>query len=390
MRSKIRVLHAIGDLNRGGAETWMMHVLRSIDRERYQMDFLVRTSERSDYYDEVLGLGSRIHHCTGQRKPWQFAARFAEIIAANPAYDILHGHLVRYDGITMWLGVRNRIPLRVKHSHCDCGPAHATASVPWKCYHNIDRFLLRRYATAGLACGLQAARWSFGPEWNTDPRWRILPYGVDLSPFRKPRLRAMRLREQLGIPPLAIVIGHVGRYHEQKNHPYLLEIAQEVCQRDPNFYFVLVGDGDLKPRITAEIHARQLQGRVLELGSRGDVSELMMSLMDVFVLPSLFEGFPLVMIEAQAARLPCIVSSTISPETKLLPEPVTALAIDGPADVWAERILATGRAPANCHSGSARCPLDGTDYDIDSSVRRLDAFYQSLLTNAGRGGLSTR
>jgi glycosyltransferase involved in cell wall biosynthesis len=237
-----------------------------------------------------------------------------------------------------------------------------------------------RYATAGVAASKQAAAALFGSQWERDPRHRVLFCGIDLDAFRAEA--PTHLRAELGIPPDALVIGHAGRMMEQKNHRFLIEIAAALLVREPRTYFLLVGDGPLRPALELQVRAAKLESRVLFTGARPDVPDLMRSVMDVFLLPSLYEGLPLVGMEALAAGVPMVLSDAITPDLDVIPELVHRLSLSQSAQAWAERISAIAAAPRPLGREAALARVAAGPFNIDAGVRELAGLYRRQLAAA--------
>ncbi|MFQ5845737.1 MAG: glycosyltransferase, partial [Planctomycetota bacterium] len=207
-----------------------------------------------------------------------------------------------------------------------------------------------------------------------DPRWRLLYCGVDLSPFREPVDKAA-LRAALGLPADTFVIGHVGRFHPQKNHAFLVNVATGVLAREPRARLVLVGEGALRPEIERRILAAGFKERVIFTGVRGDVPHLMKGAMDVLLLPSLYEGLPLALIESQAAGLPCVLSDTVSDEADVAPELIRRLSLDAPVERWVDAVLEAGNAPDGARR-TAVAALEASPFNILESVAQLERIYE--------------
>jgi len=221
----------------------------------------------------------------------------------------------------------------------------------------------------GLAVSYPAAKSLFGENWQADPRWRVSHLGVDLEPFCRP-VKGSEVRAELGIPEHAFVVGHVGRFSPQKNHAFLMDVAKRICAMNVNAVFLLVGDGPL--RSTMELKAKNLgiSRNIIFAGIRNDIARLMKGVMDVFLLPSLYEGFPLVLIEAQAAGLPCFIADTISSETDIVPQLVTRLSPADSEETWAESVVETvSRSEGATQLGDVR------EFSIQAAVKRLCSVY---------------
>ncbi len=341
-RHPIRILQIVGMMNRGGAETWLMHVLRNIDREKFHIDFLVGTTESCAYDDEIRSLGSRIIPCTGASNPLTYGRKFKQILQEYGPYDVVHAHIHHYNGAILRSAHQAGVPIRVCHSHIDSSPLEAKAGWLRRAYLNLMKIWIDRHATVGLGCSQVASANLFGNDWHSDPRWQIYYCGIDLTPFQTVAASLAErasVRSELGIPERAFIIGHVGRFQEQKNHAFLVEIFTAILDREPEAFLLLLGEGPLRPEIERQIGQDRLEQRTLFAGSRPDVPRLMMGAMDVFVMPSLCEGLPLVGIEVQAAGLPSFLSEAITQEVCIVKPLIENLSLSQSAASWADAIL---------------------------------------------------
>jgi glycosyltransferase involved in cell wall biosynthesis len=334
----MRILHVLGKLDRGGAETWLVQVLRHVDRQQYQMDFLVHTNEPGAYDDEVRALGSRIIPCLSPSKPLTYARNFRRVLREYGPYDVVHSHVHHYSGYVLMLAAMCGVPVRIAHSHNDTRFAEASASWVREMYLGAMRKLIRTMCTRGLAVSSEAGADLFGERWRILGRWQLQHLGIDLSRFEI-EINKMQVRASLGIPEDALVIGNVARFSRQKNHAFLVEIAREVISRHQSAIFLLVGEGELRPAIERKVRACSLQDHFIFAGLRADVPSLMKGAMDVFLFPSLYEGLPITLLEAQAAGLRCLVSNSISKEADVLPDLVRREDLSNSASKWAFRLL---------------------------------------------------
>ncbi len=371
----VRILHVVGGMNRGGVETWLMNVLRNIDRERYHMDFLVHTDQPRAYDDEVRALGSRIIPCLHPDRPLRYARRFTQVLREYGPYDVVHSHVHHYSGIPLMLARRAGVPIRIAHSHNDTSRVDRAAGRLRRLYLQTMEGLIRVETTCGLACSQPAAAALFGVRWANDQRIQVLHYGIDLTPFRQ-ALAEDRcvVRRQLGLPDNAIVVGHVGRFAPQKNHRFLIEIFAEILRHEPRAHLLLVGDGPLRPQVYAQVCALGLNDHVTFAGLRGDVPRLMVGAMDVFLFPSFYEGLSLVLVEAQAAGLRCVVSDVIPTEADIVPLLVQRMPLQASASVWADIVVGeASKEPAD--SDRALCIVEQGSFSIRQNLRGLEAVY---------------
>lgn len=371
-KSPHRILQVVGAMEQGGLETWLMRVLREIDRDRFQIDFLVSTSKPCPYDDEIRQFGSQVIPCLDPHRPWVYGSHFKRILRQHGPYDIVHSHLHHYSGYILWLAKQAGVPIRIAHSHLDASYEEAKSSVLRRLYLNLMRGWIARCATTGLGCSREAAVDLFGADWQSDPRWQILYCGIDLSPFQRWGDGAA-VRAELGIPTDAFVIGHVGRFAEQKNHRFLVEIAAEVLARQPNTYLLLVGKGTLRSAIEQQVAQLGFANRVIFAENRSDVPRLLQGAMDVFLMPSLYEGLPVAGIEAQAAKLPLILSDSISREVEIVKPLVRFVSLSQPASVWADAVLEAHRTRANF--AALEGGLESSPFNIAYGVKMLEKIY---------------
>jgi glycosyltransferase involved in cell wall biosynthesis len=339
-----KILHIVGSMNRGGVETWLMGVFRNIDRSRYQMDVAVHSLQPGSYDQELKSMGATILHCPYPSRPWSYVRRLRKLLREHGPYDVVHSHIHHYSGLVLLTARRAGVPVRIAHSHNDLRPAEVGARLPRRFYLALTERWIKRHATRGFACSMKAAESLFGSDWEQDSRWKILYYGVDLPTTERMADRE-ELRREFNIPRGACVVGHVGRFDKQKNHTFLVKIAAELVRSDPNVFVLLVGDGSLRADIEAQVRTSGIVDNVRFALVRPDVFRLMNGAMDVLLFPSLHEGLGLVLVEAQAAGLPCVCSDVVPDEAFVIPELVTKLSLNLPASTWAEAVLARKDQP---------------------------------------------
>ena len=374
---KRRILHVVRHMNAGGIAVWLMNVMRHIDRRRMQFDFAVTTEAPCAFGAELEQLGSRVIPCLGYRQPWRFARNFARVIEDYGPYDVVHSHIFNFSGFVLRLAARHGVPVRIAHSHTDTRLKEASLAWHqqlWRAgYLGLTKSWIGRYATLRVGASALAAEALFGRSWATDRRNRVLPLGLDFSPFGARHDRS-EVRRSLGLPADALVIGNVGNYVWHKNHDFLIEIAAEALRREPRAWLLLVGHKLLGSPIEARVRALGIAERVVIAGPRDDVPRLMTAAMDVFLFPSHYEGFGLVLLEAQAAGVPCVFTEALPPEVDVLPALIHRVPLAAPATDWAATTLtaATHRPLAR---EDALAGLLESEFNIERSVRTLMQIY---------------
>jgi glycosyltransferase involved in cell wall biosynthesis len=343
---------------------------------------LVHTPEQQAYEDEAKALGSQIIRCLHPAKPWLYAKNFRQVLREYGPYDVVHSHLHHYSGFILQLAAQAGIPSRIAHNHSNTVQAESKASLIRKAYCKLMHFWIARYSTIGLSVSQASAPALFGPNWQKDPRWQVAHCGIDLMPF-KALVDPAIVRSELGIAPNAFVIGHVGRFYEPKNHLFLIEIFAEVAKRDPNACLLLVGEGPLRVLAEQKVAQLGLTRQVVFTGLRADVQRLMLGAMNVFLLPSLYEGLALVLIEAQAAGLPCIVSDVIPEEAGIIPSLVYRLSLSQSSQEWAMTALANKQVKAKTNQLENLKSIESSSFNIRESLKRLEEAYTKTTSHRG-------
>ncbi|MBN1256631.1 MAG: glycosyltransferase [Planctomycetes bacterium] len=381
----VRILQVVGNMNMGGIETGLMHLLRNLDNNYFQMDFLYVAPERKCFYDEeIRQLGAKIFPCSKWHL-WSFRRKFTAILNTHGPYEVVHAHLYRFNGYVLKLAYAAGIPLRIAHSYNDPPPY---TSFIGRQYQRLEQTWILRYANLKLAVSAKAAASLYGKDWQNDPTAHVLQQCRDFSPFAVD-LNREQFRRALGIPEGCLVLGNVGRFHPQKNHTFLLKIAAEVITRHPNSRLMLVGDGELRTKITEQARALGILDKIMFMGIRSDVPELMMGAMDVFMLPSLYEGLGMVTVEAQAAGLPCVISDELTPESDLVKALVTRLSLRQPAGDWAEVVLRLHQEGVPVTPREAFSAIQNSDFNVTRHIRLLTNFYKNKSISSSPAGAPT-
>ena len=367
----VKILHIVGRMNRGGVETWLMNLLRTVDRQSWQMDFLVGDPTPADYDEEIRQRGARIFHCP-VGNPFLYLFRLNQILRTNGPYDVIHSHVHHFSGITLSVASIAGIPVRVAHSHCDSKYLDSQAGFLRRAYLGLMKKLIDRYATVGLAVSEEAAS-ALANDNHRRLEWQIRHCGINLSDYATPANRT-ETRRRWGIPASALVIGHVGNFHFAKNHSFILQVAKEIFLRQPDSRLVLVGDGALRGTIQEMATAGGFADMVIFTGSRSDVPQLL-NMMDVFLFPSLYEGLGLVVIEAQAAGLPIVIADSVPRETEVVTDLFAWMSLSQAPEDWAEKCLQMVDRKDQLIHPSPREILEESSFNIATNWLELDRFY---------------
>jgi len=349
----IRILQVFASLDRGGAETMMMNIYRKIDREKIQFDFVVNANDSEYAYEnEITQLGGRVYRMPRYLLYNYFSYRQAwrRLLLQHPEWQIIHGHHTA--AASVYLGVARAMSRKtIAHSHV------AGRDNTLKSYAKMAvRYPLRFKTDYLFACSFKAAWWMFGKH---SRRAHVIKNAIDARRFAHNEKTACD----------KFVVGHVGRFELQKNHAFLVDIFAEVKRLRPEAVLLLVGDGKLR----CEIESKVRTDGVYFLGVREDIPELLRS-MDVLVFPSLYEGLPVTVIEAQAAGLPCVISDAITDEV-IITDLVKQFPLNASAHKWAEAILDFA------DTVSRRDTYDeivAAGYDIGGQAEVLSKFYLNL------------
>jgi glycosyltransferase involved in cell wall biosynthesis len=340
------------------------------------MDFLVHDEKPGAYDAEITERDARIFICSGHRNLLRQWYGLWHLQRQYGPYDIIHSHVDYYGGFVVLLAKLAGVRVRIANSHNDTREHERLARPLRRLYIQTMKFFVRQFATGGLGVSVAAASSLFGENWEANPRWLIHSGAVDLDRFCK-RLDRDAVRAELGIPPNAIVFGHVGRFVEQKNHEFLVRIAEKLVARDHRARFLLVGGGPLQQQTEDAIRECGLEDHFIILAPRDDVPRLMLGAMDVFLFPSRHEGLPLALVEAQAAGLRCFVSTAVSTETVAVQSLVSQLSLAAGPEYWAEAILRQIDAPSPVCQEEALRAVEN-HFDIRRNAAQLVEFYQAV------------
>ena len=367
-KKTVRVLQVIGAMDRGGAETLLMNLYRNIDRNLVQFDFLVNEENACDFDSEIQGLGGRIFRIPRYKLFNYYSYKTAcKRFFSQHKYPIVHGHIGLPAPIYLNEASKSEA-YTIAHSHAQNFPISPSEIVFRVCARPV-----RHVADYYLACSEQAGVDRFGMEIVEGPSFQILKNGVDTSVLSFDVQKRSEVRAELGLDEDMLVLGHIGRLTEVKNHKFLFEVFNSIHQRVPRSVLLLAGRGELEMQLRETARQMGLSDSIVFLGVRDDVPSLLCAL-DLFIFPSFAEGLPCAVIEAQASGLPVLLSNGVPDVARVL-STTTRLDLSVGADVWADRALQTFDM---CKSNDRNCAKDiieKSGFDIRTSAEWLQELY---------------
>lgn len=365
----MRVAQIVGKMNNGGVEAVVMNYYRHIDRSKVQFDFIVDEDSTCIPREEIESLGGRVYIVPPYQKLNKYIPALIKLFIENQ-YKIVHSHINTLSVFPLYAAKKAGIPVRIAHNHSVAAPGE------WK--RSLLKYTLRPfakvYATHYAACSRYAGEWLFGKESMECGEVTIFNNAIDLDKFKFDENVRNEVRKELGLEG-KFVIGHVGRFCYPKNQEFLIDVFEEVYKQNHNAVLMLVGDGPDRKKIEEKVNMLNLKTRVLFLGNRNDVNRLYQA-MDVFVLPSRYEGLPVVGVEAQVAGLPCVLSDRITLETKMTDSAVF-LSIDDGIKKWSETVLSERTNRQRCSYSD----LTNNGFSIIERAVLMEHFYENILSD---------
>lgn len=369
----IRIAHIIGKWLGGGVESVVMNYYRHIDRTKIQFDFLCDEDSTNIPYEEIEQLGGRVILIPPYQKVFKYQKELIRIFKENN-YKIVHSHINTLSVFPLRAAKKAGVKVRIAHSHS------TTNKKEWK--KNLLKQVLRPfskvYATDYMCCSELAGRWLFGDKAYDSGKVYLLNNAIDLDKFKYNEALRKEKRKELGISDDTLVIGHIGRFVAQKNHDYLIDIFNEVLKKNNNSILLLVGQGPLMEEIKNKVKELKLNDSVRFLGQRNDVNELYQAF-DVFCLPSLYEGLPVVGVEAQASGLLCILSNAMTKETKVL-DITKFMSLNNTPREWADSILDDVKRYKRIDTSKE---MTSKNFNIKEEAKKLEKYYLNLYNNGG-------
>lgn len=375
MSEPIRVLQVLGGTGLGGAESRVMDLYRHVDRTKVQFDFAVHSAERKHFDDEIESLGGRIYRLPrfkvynwiAYRKAWK------RLFAEHQEYVCVHGHMTSTAAIYLPIAKKAGVLRTVAHARSagvDSGPKGVLT--------RLLRKNLWKRTDFCFACSALAGEAVFGKKACSKGTVHVIPNAIALKKFAYDPAMRGSMRKQLGLTD-RFVVGHVGRFNPMKNHAFLLDVFAAVCEKRQDAELLLLGEGSGMEAAKQKAKELGISQKVHFMGNRANAEDYYQA-MDVFVFPSLYEGMPGTILEAQAAGLPCLMADTITREAAVT-ELVEVMSLDKPIREWADWALAHAAETARCPETEAlRCgrleELQRAGFDVVDQARKMTAFYE--------------
>ena len=364
-KQPIRIAQIIGKWVGGGVEAVVMNYYRNIDKTKIQFDFICDNDSTNIPYEEIESLGGRVILVPPYQKVFEYQKQLQKILKENN-YKIIHSHINTLSVFPLYAAKRVGIPVRIAHSHS------TTNKKEWK--KNLLKQVLRPfsklYATDYMCCSELAGRWLFGNKEYDKGNVYLLNNAIDLDKFKYDEKIRKEKRKELGIKKDTLVIGHIGRFVEQKNHRFLIDIFNEVHKENNNSILLLAGQGPLKDEMKEKVNNLNLTDSVKFLGQREDANELYQA-MDLFLFPSLYEGLGMVAIEAQCSGLPCVVSTEV-PTIAKVTDNVEFLKLEEDIKEWMNSIVELSKETTRKDNSKE---ISNYGYNIKEEVKKIEKKY---------------
>ena len=368
----IRILHSVSNMDRAGIETMLMNFYRHMDRDKVQFDFLANKPDAGAYDEEIRSLGGRIYVSPGFMSYRKYEKYMTQLFKEHPEYKIIHTHNGSLMLYALESAKKNKIPVRIAHAHATAVPVGLKNQLK-----KLMRPMIKYVATDYWGCSEAAGKFYFSEKrWNNSNE--LIHNAIDVDNFTFNESVRNEIREKYGFGD-KLVIGNVGRMMAQKNQKKLLDVFAVIHRGNPNTQLVIIGNGELEDKLKEQASELGIADSVTFTGSISNVNEWY-SAIDVFVMTSLYEGLPVVAIEAQAADLPCVFTNTITPEVKIT-ENVQFLGLYDESEKWAKAILSIKPA----QRVSRRAELQRAGYDIETEAKRMQELYLKLYSEIQEG-----
>ena len=362
----IKVLHLFTTLDNGGVESFLYNYYSNMNHNEITFDFVVPGNKKGFLENKIEKMNSKIYHVDLFSEHPILQIRQLSNIIKNENYDVIHCHGYK-SFIGIILGKIFKIPTRIIHSHM----AFVKESFASIIIRKVITFIIKRCSTDFFACGIDAAKWLFGNYYYQLGKVKIINNAVDLEKFRYNINNRNNFREEMCCND-EILIGNVARLSKQKNQIYSLKIIKKLLDENINARLILIGNGEDEELLKYEAKRMGVEKKTIFLGIRSDINKLLSGL-DIFILPSLYEGLPVVLAEVQASGLNCLVSNTVTEEIKVT-DNIYYLSLDEDCSNWVNTIKKISKK-TNYDRLTNYKKMKGGKYDIKYQADELYKFY---------------
>ncbi len=364
---KIKILHVLGGLNLGGAETFVMNFYKNIDKSKFQFDFVVHGNDKGIYEEEIEKNGGTIYHIPKYKVYNHFVYKksWNELLKKYSDYKIIHGHV--RSTASIYLKIAKKYGLKtICHSHSISNGTSVVAI-----FKNILQFRIRYIADYFMGCSYEANRWLFGKKIANSNRCFIVNNAINYDKFKFNNKYRNLIRDYYNIKENEIILGHIGRFTKAKNHKYLLDIFSNLVEKNDIFKLMLCGSGELEENIKLYARKKYIENKIIFISSTTEVYKYY-STFDIFLFPSKYEGLGIAAIEAQVSGLPVILSSNI-PKNVDITNKTIFLDIDySNISDWIENIILISKK-INIDNRENIKVLD--NFDIKNEIKKLENLY---------------
>lgn len=367
MKEQIRVLHILQRMEAGGTQALLMNLYRNIDRDKIQFDFFVEYPNEQFYDKEIISLGGNIYY-NNVRNDYniiKFTKNLEKIIKKNN-YKVIHVHTYSIGYFVLKVAKKCGVPVRIAHSHNN-ETVRDIKYIPKK----ILQKLYTIYATDLFACSKEAGDYLY-----QNKEYTVLNNSIDSNKFIFKEEIRNKIKKELNIEN-NFVVGHVGRFHPQKNHNFLIDIFKELKEKKNNAKLLLIGTGPLETEIKNKVKKLDLENDIIFLGNKSNMNEIFMA-MDIFIFPSLFEGLGIVAVESQAAGIPCLAADTLPPESIVSPL-CKHISLNANSKEWAEKAMELSTSKYK-HTNMQNNIIKA-GYDIKNTAKKMEKYYLSKSKN---------
>lgn len=367
MEKPIKILQITGGLNMGGIENFIMNIYRNIDRDKVQFDFLIHQEEKQIFEDEIKSLGGKVYRISSIKKIgyFRYKKELKKFFKKNK-YKVIHSHYNELSGLILQEAKKCGIKNLISHSHTSY-PNYKNAF-----FKIISKYFLKKLRNRTFikfSCSKKAGEWLYGKNEN----YEVINNGINPEEYLYNQEKREYMRKKLALSQNDIVLGHIGRFSSEKNHIFLIEIFKELSKINENYRLFLIGDGDTRKDIEEKVEKLELGTKAKFLGVRKDVKDILQGL-DMFVLPSIFEGLPVTLVEAQGAGLKCFISDSITKEIDLECGLTEFISLKKSAKEWAE-IIDKNKEYIRKNTIVA---LQNHGYDMTKNAKELEKKYIQL------------